>query len=78
MANVPLGVHEDTAATAGRMLSPAGAIWATGITEAQVDRVVAAHEQAGAELVPVETIDLDGEWCLVVLAVTGGQGPGGA
>jgi len=69
LANVPVGVHEETAATAGRLLSPTGAIWATGITREQVDRVVAAHERAAAGLVPVETVDLDGEWWLVTLAI---------
>jgi ribosomal protein L11 methyltransferase len=68
LANVPIGVHEETATTAGRMLSPAGAIWATGMTEDQVGRVIAAHQHAGAGLVAMETVDLDGEWWLVVLA----------
>ncbi len=77
LANVPVGVHESTAMTVDRLLSPSGEIWATGITEQQVDRVIAAHEQAGAGLGPIETIDLDGEWWLIVLAVTGGQAAGG-
>ena len=77
VANVPVGVHESTGTTAGQLLSSSGEIWATGITEDQVDRVIAAHEQAGAGLVPIETTDLDGEWWLVVLAVPGGQAAGG-
>ncbi len=77
LANVPVGVHESTAAIAGRLLSLSGEIWATGITEHQVDRVIAAYEQAGAGLVPIETIDLDGEWWLIVLAATRGQAAGG-
>ena len=68
LANVPVGVHEETATTAGRLLSSTGAIWATGITVDQVDRVIAAHRHAGAGLVRAETVDLDGEWWLVVLA----------
>ena len=77
LANVPVGVHESTAAIAGGLLSRSGEIWATGITEHQVDRVIAAYEQARAGLVPIETIDLDGEWWLIVLAVTTGQAEGG-
>lgn len=67
LANVPVGVHEETASTTDRLLSPTGQIWATGVTAPQVDRVIAAHHRAGTGLVPVETIDLDGEWWLVVL-----------
>ncbi len=78
LANIPVGAHEETAATAGRLLSPSGEIWATGITENQIGRVVGAHEQAGAGLVPAETVDLDGEWWLVVLAATPDQAAGGA
>jgi ribosomal protein L11 methyltransferase len=68
LANVPVGVHEETATTAGRLLAPSGTIWATGIAGDQVDRVIAAHQRAGAGLVAMETVDLDGEWWLVVLA----------
>lgn len=78
LANVPVGVHEETALIGGRLLSPSGEVWATGITGQQVDRVVAAHQQAGTGLLPVETIDLDGEWWLLVLAMTGVRPPGGA
>lgn len=67
LANVPVGVHEATAPTAARLLSRSGQVWATGVTGSQVDRVIAAHEHGGG-LAPVETVDLDGEWCLVVLA----------
>ena len=68
LANVPVGVHEETATTAARLLSPSGAVWATGITQVQVDRVIGVHQEAGTGLTPFETIDLDGEWWLVVLA----------
>ena len=77
LANVPVGVHEDIAATVGRIVSPSGKVWATGITGDQIDRVVAAHDRAASGLAPVETVDLDGEWWLVVLGRTGDQAGGG-
>ena len=67
LANVPVGVHEETATTAGRLLAPKGQVWATGVTGDQVDRVIDAHEGAGMGLAPAESIDLDGEWWLIVL-----------